>query len=132
MYTNDPIADLLTRIRNASMARHRYIELRASGMITALVKLLKERGFIEGFLEREAKPQSMIRVYLKYGAGRRPVIQGLRRISKGSCRRYVGYRNIPRVLGGLGFVILSTPQGVLDDVTARERKVGGELLCSVW
>lgn len=132
MYTNDPIADLLTRIRNASMARHRYIELRTSGILLALVKVLKERGFIEGYLEREATPQSIMRVYLKYGAGRRPVIQGLKRVSKGSCRRYVGYRDIPRVLGGLGMAILSTPQGVIDDAAARERKVGGELLCYVW
>lgn len=130
--TNDPVSDLLTRIRNAKLAKKRYVELKTSRILVEIVKVLKANGFIEEFLVRDEKPQALMRVYLKYTTGRQPVIQGLRRVSSPSCRRYVGYREIPYLLSGLGRSILSTPNGVMDDQEARKQKVGGELLCQVW
>jgi len=130
--TNDPISDLLTRLRNAKMAKLRFIELKTSRMLVEIVKIFKRLGFIEGYLVREEKPQSLMRVYLRYGRGRQPAIQGLKRISKPSRRRYVGYQDIPYLLGGVGRSILSTPKGILDDEEARSQKVGGELLLQVW
>lgn len=130
--THDPVSDLLTRIRNAKMARLRFIELKTSKMLIAIVKILKKHGFVEGYLVREEKPQAVMRVYLRYGAGRKPAIEGIQRVSKPGQPRYVGYRQIPRLLNGLGRSILSTSKGILDDEEAREQKVGGELLCQVW
>ena len=95
-----------------------------------LIKLLREKGFIEHYLVNEEKRK--IRIILKYGEGRECVIHGLKRISSPGLRRYVGYKEIPRVLGGMGMAILSTPQGVIDDETARKLKVGGELICYIW
>ncbi|MBI2743889.1 MAG: 30S ribosomal protein S8 [Chlamydiales bacterium] len=130
MAINDPIADLLTRIRNAALARNRFVDLYHSREKASIVKVLQEQGFVDNFLVDEAGGR--MRIFLKYGFGRQPVIQGLKRVSSPGLRRYVGYRNIPRIFGGLGVAILSTPSGILDGKKAREQKVGGELLCLVW
>ena len=127
---HDPIADLLTRIRNAKTARHRFVDFRLSKIKIEIVKILQAQGFVERFLINEEKGQ--VRVFLKYAGGREPVIKGLNRISSPSLRRYVGYKQIPRIFGGMGIAILSTPGGIIDGETARRSKLGGELLCLVW
>jgi small subunit ribosomal protein S8 len=127
---HDPIADLLTRIRNARLAKHRYVDFRLSAMKLIIVKVLLEQGFVDNYLVNDEKGEG--RVFLRYTNGRDPVIQGLKRVSSPGLRRYVTYREIPKVLGGMGAAILSTPKGVLDGETARKMKVGGELLCLVW
>jgi small subunit ribosomal protein S8 len=126
----DPVADLLTRIRNAKDARHRFVDFRPSKMKMEIVRVLHEQGFIDKFLVDEK--QGKARVFLKYAEGRDPVIKGLKRVSCSSVRKYIGYKKIPRIYGGLGVAIISTPSGILDGETARQRKVGGELLCFVW
>lgn len=130
MSMNDPIADLLTRIRNAAMARNRFVDLPHSRQKVSIIKILQEQGFIDNFLVDEEG--SRIRIFLKYTFGREPVIQGLKRVSTPGLRRYVGYREIPRLFGDLGVAILSTPSGILDGKKARQQKVGGELLCLIW
>jgi len=127
---HDPIADLLTRIRNAKQAKHRFVDFRPSLLKVEIVKVLKAQGFIDKFLVDEEAGRA--RVFLKYAEGRESVIKGLTRMSSPSLRRYVGYRQIPRVYGGMGVAILSTPGGVVDGETARKQKLGGELLCLVW
>jgi small subunit ribosomal protein S8 len=127
---NDPIADLLTRIRNAKQARHRFVDFRFSKIKMEIVKVLHAQGFVDKFLVNEEKGQA--RLFLKYAGGREPVIKGLNRISSPSLRRYVGYRQIPRIYGGMGVAIISTPGGIIDGETARKNKLGGELLCLVW
>jgi small subunit ribosomal protein S8 len=130
MAINDPIADLLTRIRNARNARHRYVDLRLSKLKLQVIRVLHQQGYVENFLVDEA--QRKVRVFLKYGDARQPVIQGLKRISTPGLRRYIGYRQIPKIYGGMGVAILSTPAGIIDGETARREKIGGELLCCVW
>lgn len=132
MRPSDPIADLLTRIRNACKMQHRFVDVPFSKEKLNIITTLKEQGFIQDFLERKLDSQGTIRVFIKYGTGRKPVIQGLKRVSKPSCRKYVKHNEIPKVLGGMGISILSTSQGVMADRAARERKVGGELICYVW
>ena len=127
---HDPIADLLTRIRNAKSARHRFVDFRPSKIKIEIVKILQAQGFIERYLVNEEKGQA--RLFLKYAGGREPVIKGLNRMSSPSLRRYVGYKQIPRIFGGMGIAILSTPGGIIDGETARRNKLGGELLCLVW
>jgi len=128
----DPIADLLIRIKNGYGARHRFIDTRGSGMRRALLQVLKSQGYIEEFLEKTEDSKSSMRVFLKYGEGRRPGVTGVRRLSSPGLRRTVGYREIPRVRNGLGSIILSTPAGLMEGEEARKRKIGGELVCSVW
>jgi small subunit ribosomal protein S8 len=130
MSLSDPIANLLTKVRNGQMAKHRYVDVCYSKMNKQIVQVLKDTGFVENFLinEKEFK----VRVFLKYSKQRESVIQGLKRHSKPGLRRYVGYKEIPKVLGGLGISVLSTPEGVIDGETAKKKKVGGELLCYVW
>jgi small subunit ribosomal protein S8 len=128
----DPIADLLTRIRNASRAEHEKVDIPSSKLRVRLAEILKEEGFIKNFRLIEDKRQGVLRVYLKYGPGQERVISGLRRVSKPGKRLYVGADRIPSVLGGMGVAILSTPQGVLTDRESRKAKVGGEVLCYVW
>jgi small subunit ribosomal protein S8 len=130
MAINDPIADLLTRIRNARNARHRYVDLKPSKLKLQVIKVLHEQGYVENFLVDEEHRK--VRIFLKYGGARQPVIQGLKRISTPGLRRYIGYRQIPKIFGGMGLAILSTPAGVIDGETARRQKIGGELLCCVW
>ena len=127
---HDPIADLLTRIRNAKLAKHRFVDFRPSKIKMEIVKILHEQGFVEKFMVNEEKAQA--RLFLKYAGGREPVIKGLNRVSCPSLRRYVGYRQIPKIYGGMGVAILSTPGGIVDGETARKNKLGGELLCLVW
>jgi small subunit ribosomal protein S8 len=129
---NDPIADLLTRISNASKAEHRFIDIGYSKLKEAIVKILKEKGFIAHYLVKEEKKIGTVRIFLKYTPSRKAIINGLKRISKPSIRRYISYKDIPRVMGGMGIAILSTPVGVLEGGVARHQKVGGELLCLVW
>jgi small subunit ribosomal protein S8 len=130
MALHDPISDLLTRIRNAKLAEHRFVDLNLSKAILSIAKILKEQGLIENYLVNEEHRK--MRIFLKYSDGRESVIQGLKRISCPGLRRYVGYKKIPRVLGGMGIAILSTPKGIVDGETARKLQVGGELLCLVW
>ena len=128
----DPIADMLTRIRNSSMAEHEKVDIPASKLKVRLAELLKEDGFIKNFRLIEDRKQGILRVYLKYGPGQERVITGLRRVSKPGRRQYVGADKIPSVLGGIGVAILSTPRGVLTDRESRRLRVGGEVLCYVW
>lgn len=130
MSFNDPISDLLTRIRNAKDAKHRYVELRSSNMIENIVKVMHSQGFISNYLID--KEEKKIRIFLKYYSGRNSVINGLKRVSKPGLRRYVKYCDIPYILDGLGTSIISTSKGVIDGETARQSKIGGELLCFIW
>jgi small subunit ribosomal protein S8 len=128
----DPVADMLARIRNGSLAEHEKVDIPSSKLRLRLAEILKEEGFIKNFRLIEDKRQGVLRIYLKYGPGQERVISGLRRVSKPGRRRYVGADRIPSVLGGMGVAILSTPQGVLTDRESRKAKVGGEVLCYVW
>lgn len=132
MSVNDPIGDMLTRIRNACMARHNQVEIPASKMKLAIAEILKREGFIKQYTLREGTPFNTIVITLKYTADRQPVISGLRRVSKPGLRIYTGRAEIPRVRGGLGLSILSTPKGVMAGHDAWQQRVGGEVLCYVW
>jgi small subunit ribosomal protein S8 len=128
---SDRVADLLTRIRNGKMAKHRYVDIPLSKLSVAIIEALKRCGYIHNYLVSEER--RMVRLFLKYKKGsREPVLRGLKRISSPGCRRYVGADRIPYVASGLGSAILSTPKGVLDGETARKEHVGGEILCYVW
>ncbi len=134
MSLSDPIADMLTRIRNASSARHDSVLMPASKMKIAIANVLKEEGFIKDFsvaLE-EGRPQPNLKVDLSDGGRKQPVLNGLQRVSKPGLRVYVQRREIPRVYGGLGMAILSTPKGVMSGQEARRNEVGGEVICYVW
>jgi small subunit ribosomal protein S8 len=128
----DPIADMLARVRNASLAEHEKCDIPASKLKVRLAELLKDEGFIKNFRVIEDRKQGILRVYLKYGPGQERVITGLRRVSKPGRRQYVGADRIPSVLGGMGVAILSTPRGVMTDRESRRQRVGGEVLCYVW
>lgn len=128
----DPIADLLTRIRNANSAGHDSLEVSASKMKLEIVKILQREGFIRRYEYLRDKPVDRIRIYLKYGPKRERVLTDLKRVSKPGRRVYVKAEEIPRVMGGLGIAILSTDRGVITDKQARKARVGGELLCYVW
>jgi small subunit ribosomal protein S8 len=130
--TNDPISDLLTRIRNSVQAKHRFVDVMNSRMNRYIVSILKDQGFIENFMVKEEGTIGVIRVLLKYVEGRNSVINGLVRISKPGLRKYVNHDAIPLVRGGLGISILSTSKGVMAGHEARKNKVGGEILCCVW
>ncbi len=137
MSVSDPIADFLTRIRNAVMAGNQSVSIPSSKIKVALAKILVEEGFIDGFeqVSIEDKPQDALRINLKYVGERRdrkPVITGLKRVSKPGRRIYVGRGEIPWVQSGLGIAILTTPKGVVTGVRARQLGVGGEVLCEVW
>jgi small subunit ribosomal protein S8 len=132
MSFTDPIADMLTRIRNASSARHEKVVIPASRLKLRIAEVLKEEGFIKDFLRHEEGPQGAITVVLKYTTDRTPAITDIKRVSKPGLRRYVPTDSIPRVLNGMGIAILSTSKGVLVDREARKQKVGGELICTVW
>lgn len=129
---NDPIANLLTKLRNAKNAEHRYIDIEWSKLKEEIVKILKDKGFVAQFLVKEEKKKKTMRIFLKYAPGRRSVFTEMKRMSKPSLRSYVTHQNIPYVMGGTGIAILSTSRGVMDGNKAREEKVGGELLCLVW
>ncbi|HJP40795.1 MAG TPA: 30S ribosomal protein S8 [Dehalococcoidia bacterium] len=134
MQITDPIADMLTRIRNAVQSQHETVMMPTSKMKVAIARVLKDEGFIRGFevVSEEGCPQSNLKVDLSYGGQRQPVLIGLQRVSKPGLRVYVQKREIPRVYGGLGIAILSTPKGVMTGQEARRQLVGGEVLCYVW
>ena len=128
----DPIADFLTRIRNATMVRHNKVDVPASNMVKAITKILLAEGYIQNFTAIEDSRQGILRIYLKYDGDKRCAITGMERISSPGLRQYKKTDKIPKVLNGLGIAILSTPKGILTDKQARKEKVGGELLCTVW
>ncbi|MDD5038480.1 MAG: 30S ribosomal protein S8 [Dehalococcoidales bacterium] len=132
MTVTDPIADMLTRIRNAVMVRHDSVLMPASGTKLAIAKLLKGEGFINDFEVVKGKPHRMLKVYLKYDDRNQPVLSVLERVSKPGLRVYVERSEIPRVCGGLGVAIISTAKGVMTGQQAWRQGVGGELLCYVW
>ncbi|HHT05477.1 MAG TPA: 30S ribosomal protein S8 [Hydrogenispora sp.] len=131
MVVTDPIADMLTRIRNANIARIKQVEVPASNIKKELARLLKEEGYIQDYELIEDNKQGVIRLYLKFN-GKKRVITGLKRISRPGLRVYVEKDQIPKVLGGLGVAILSTSKGVVTDKIARQMGVGGEVLCFIW
>jgi small subunit ribosomal protein S8 len=132
MAVTDPIADMLARIRNALVARHDYTDMPASGLKMAVADVLKKEGYIRDYESVTEGAFKKVRLHLAYGGKREPMIQGLDRISKPGLRVYAGTGEIPRVYGGLGIAILSTPQGVMTGKEARKRGVGGEVLAYVW
>ncbi len=132
MSTSDPIGDLLTRIRNAILARHEVLEIAASRQVQAVAQILVEEGFIKDVTLLDAKPQGVLRIELKYFSDGTNAITGLERISKPGRRVYCAADDLPRVRGGLGLAVVSTSRGVVPDRTARKLGVGGELMCSVW
>jgi small subunit ribosomal protein S8 len=132
MGTSDPIADMLTRIRNAQSARHPKVDVPASKLKMEIARILKEEGFITNFKLAEDGAKRSIRIYLKYTPGNMPVISRIERVSRPGCRVYVGNREVPKVLGGLGINILTTPRGVMTGSMARKERVGGEVLCHLW
>jgi small subunit ribosomal protein S8 len=132
MVLTDPIADMLTRIRNANMAEKKNVQMPHSKMKSEVARILKLEGFIKDYTMENENGKSVLNIFLKYTIEREPIIQGLRRISKSSCRKYVTSAEVPRVLGGIGVAILSTSSGVMTDNEARKQNVGGEVLCYVW
>ena len=131
MSWSDPIADMLTRIRNGQAAGHEIVEMPSSNLKAAVAKVLKDEGYVEDF-EVEGDQKKVLRVALKYNAERKPVIRGIRRESSPGLRRFCGWKDIPRVLGGLGVAVISTSGGVMSGLEARRRKLGGEIVCTVW
>ncbi len=132
MTMTDPIADMLTRIRNALKVQHEYVDIPGSKMKIRIAEILKSEGYINNFQVISEGPKKTIRIFLKYDEKRRPVIEGLKRVSKPGRRVYAGYREIPKVLNGYGINIVSTSKGIMTDKEARKAKVGGEIICSIW
>ena len=132
MQITDTIADLLTRIRNAASAKHDTVEIPASNMKKAICQILVDEGYIKSFSVTEDGKQGIIKVVLKYGEGKTPVIKGLRRVSKPGLRIYSNVEELPKVMKGLGVAIISTSKGVMTDKAAREANVGGEVMAFVW
>ena len=132
MSMSDPIADFLTRIRNAQMATKSWVDIPASSFKIRLLYVLKEEKFIRDYVKISDNKQNVIRVYLKYDSNNKPVIQGITRVSKPGCRNYAPSDKISRVLNGLGISILSTSKGVVSNKKARKLNVGGEVVCNVW
>ena len=132
MHITDPIADMLTRIRNANSAKHDTVDVPASNMKKAIAEILLAEGYIKNYQIIDDGTQGVIRITLKYNAGKEKVIQGLRRVSKPGLRVYAGADELPRVLKGLGIAIISTSKGIMTDKKAREAHVGGEVLAFVW
>lgn len=132
MQITDTIADLLTRIRNASSAKHATVDIPASNMKKAICQILLDEGYIKSYTVAEDNKQGVITVVLKYGEGRMPAITGLRRVSKPGLRIYADVENLPRVMKGLGIAIVSTSKGIMTDREARKAHVGGEVLAFIW
>ncbi|MDI3533686.1 MAG: small subunit ribosomal protein [Thermosediminibacterales bacterium] len=132
MVMTDPIADMLTRIRNATSAHHDIVEVPASNIKKEIARTLKEEGFIADYEIIDDKKQGIIKIYLKYGPNKEKVISGLKRISKPGLRVYAKKDEIPKVLGGLGIAVLSTSKGIMTDKAARKEGIGGEVLCYIW
>ena len=132
MHITDPIADMLTRIRNANNAKHDTVDVPASNMKKAIAQILLDEGYIKNFQLIDDGTQGVIRISLKYGAGKEKVISGLRRVSKPGLRVYAGADELPKVLRGLGIAIVSTSKGIMTDKQARKEHIGGEILAFVW
>ncbi|MEQ1564086.1 MAG: 30S ribosomal protein S8 [Myxococcota bacterium] len=132
MSMTDPIADMLTRIRNAQLAGHAQLVFPRSNLKVEIAKILSTEGFIEGFVEEAQGAQGALKLFLKYDNANKGTIRGIRRVSRPSRRVYVGKEEVPRVRNGLGIAILTTPRGVLTDAQARRAGVGGEVICHVW
>ena len=132
MSMNDPLADMLTRIRNASRARFQSVEMPLSALKADVARVLKEEGYITDYQIVQEGPQGLLKVHLKYGPHNEQVITGIRRVSKPGRRQYTGSDKIPTVMSGLGIAVLTTSRGVMTDRAARREQVGGELLCEVW
>ena len=132
MQISDVIADMLTRIRNANNAKHETVDIPASNMKKAIAEILFNEGYIKSYQIVEDGKQGIIRVTLKYAAGKQKVIRGLRRVSKPGLRIYAGYEDMPKVMNGLGIAIVSTSKGIMTDKSARAANVGGEVLAFVW
>ncbi|ABA87974.1 ribosomal protein S8 [Syntrophotalea carbinolica DSM 2380] len=132
MAMTDPIADMLTRIRNAGLAKHQKCDMPASNVKLAIVNVLKELGYIKNFKQISDDKQGILRIYLKFDNENKHIIHAIDRVSTPGCRVYVGKDEIPVVKNGLGNAILSTSKGVMHDAAAREAQLGGEVLCSVW
>ncbi|MDR1931361.1 MAG: 30S ribosomal protein S8 [Spirochaetales bacterium] len=132
MSCSDPIADMLTKIRNASMARFEKVDIATSRLKLEIVKILKNEGYVKNFKKINQDNLNYIRVFLKYDDGQNPIIHGLRKISTPGRRVYSGYKGMPRIFNGYGTLIISTSAGVTTGKKAFEKKVGGELICSVW
>ena len=129
---NDPIADLLTRIRNASMVSKPWVDIPCSNLKIRILYILKEEHFIRDYVKIKDNKQGILRIYLKYDFDNKPVIQGITRISSPGCRSYVTVEKLPRVLNGMGIAIIATSKGVLSNKKAKSLNVGGEVLCHVW
>jgi small subunit ribosomal protein S8 len=132
MRLTDPVADMLTRIRNAISARHQKVDIPASKLKLEIARILKEEGYVSNFKATEEEGHKILRIYLKYANNNEAVISNVNRVSRPGCRVYVRRTEIPRVLGGLGINILTTPRGVMTGRQARKQGLGGELLCEVW
>lgn len=130
MSFNDPIAELLTNIRNAKDAKHKFLDVSLTKIRVSILQIMKNKGFIENFLVGEEKKK--IRIFLKYTKERKSVIRGLKRVSRPGLRKYIKSDALTSVFGGMGFSILSTSKGVMDNIEARKQKVGGELICNIW
>jgi len=128
----DPISDMLMRIKNALMARHKTVVVPGSKLKLEIARILKDEGFIEDYRVVEEKPQIKIEIVLKYDDKKSPVIAGIKRVSKPGRRIYRGYKELPRVLDGMGMAIISTSQGIMTDHEARKRRLGGEVICEIW
>ncbi|MFH1940553.1 MAG: 30S ribosomal protein S8 [bacterium] len=132
MSMTDPIADYLTRVRNATRARHSKVDIPASNILKEMTRILLEEGYIHNYTTVDDPKQGIVRIYLKYNKDRKSAITGLKRVSRPGYRRYTGVDRIPRVLNGLGIVMLSTPKGILTGKQAKKENVGGEILSYVW
>jgi len=128
----DPISDMLIRIKNALMARQKTVVVPGSKLKLEIARILRDEGFIEDYRVVEEKPQIKIEIVLKYDEKKRPVIAGIKRVSKPGRRIYRGYKELPRVLDGMGMAIISTSQGIMTDHEARKRRLGGEVICEIW
>jgi len=132
MSLTDPVADFLARIRNAIHAKHQKVDVPVSKLKLEIARILKEEGFIANYKATEENGHKLVRVYLKYGPDDEAIISNVARVSRPGCRVYVGHDKIPRVLGGMGINILTTPKGVMTGRQARKEGVGGEVLCEIW
>ncbi|HAL93449.1 MAG TPA: 30S ribosomal protein S8 [Rectinema sp.] len=132
MSVSDPIADMLTKIRNANEARHEKVDIPTSKLKLEIVKILKTEGYIKNFKKIQNEGQNFIRIFLKYDEKNDPIIHGLSKVSKPGRRVYSGYRDMPRILNGYGIAIVSTSDGIITGRKAVEKQVGGELICTVW
>lgn len=132
MSVNDPISDMLTRVRNAGMARNAETTMPSTKVLVAIAKILKEEGYIADYRVIEKRPQNQLVISLRYGADRKPAIKEIKRVSKPGLRVYAGKDDIPRVQSGLGIAVVSTTQGVMTGYEARRRGIGGEVLCTVF